>query len=130
MMKSKKIATAFIFVLMAAVSAAGQSSGQKEQIHIADAAVARRQAYVRFIEARRLKGEIQRLRNTARLLDEAIKAYKETIQLDPAAADPHVDLGELYFFFQARRDLAEAEARQALKLDADCVDAHLLLARL
>src|SRR5262249_53882831 len=91
---------------------------------------ARRQAYVRFIEARRLKGEIQRLRNPARLLDEAIKAYKETIQLDPAAADPHVDLGELYFFVQSRRDLAEAEAREALKLDPDCVDAHLLLARL
>jgi tetratricopeptide (TPR) repeat protein len=124
MMKSKKIAAAFIFVVFAAVSAVGQAPpGQSD-------AAARRQAYVRFIDARRLKGEIQRLRNTARLLDDAIKAYKETIQLDPAAADPHVDLGELYFFFQARRDLAEAEAREALKLDPDCADAHLLLARL
>src|SRR5262249_58459637 len=79
---------------------------------------------------RRLRGEIQRLPNSARLLDEAIKAYKEAIQLDPAAADPHVDLGELYFFFQRRRDLAEAEAREALRLDPDCADAHLLLARL
>ncbi|HEX5085044.1 MAG TPA: tetratricopeptide repeat protein [Blastocatellia bacterium] len=129
-MKSKKIAAALIFVLSAVASAAGQSSGQKEQTQGADAAAARRQAYVRFIEARRLKGEFQRLRNTARLLDEAIKAYKETIQLDPAAADPHVDLGELYFFFQDRRDLAEAEAREALKLDPDCAEAHLLLARL
>src|SRR5215813_7816587 len=103
--------------------------GQKGQKETSDAA-ARRQAYVRFIEARRLRGESQRLRNSARWIDEAVKAYKETIQLDPAAADPHVDLGELYFFFQARRDLAEAEAREALRLDPDCADAHLLLARL
>src|SRR5687767_13181006 len=139
MMKSKKMAAALLFIALTAVSAAGQPqqeqnppaqqapAGQKKET--SDAA-ARRQAYVRFIEARRLKGEIQRLRNTARLLDEAIKAYKETIQLDPTAADPHVDLGELYFFFQARRDLAEAEAREALKLDPDCAEAHLLLARL
>ncbi|HEY8461460.1 MAG TPA: tetratricopeptide repeat protein, partial [Blastocatellia bacterium] len=126
MMKSKNIAVAFFLLMSAAVSAAGQTPERKE---IPDAA-ARRKAYVRFIEARRLKSEIQRLRNTSRLLDEAIKAYKETIQLDPTAADPHVDLGELYFFFQERRDLAEAEALEALKLDPACVDAHLLLARL
>jgi tetratricopeptide (TPR) repeat protein len=146
MMKSKKIGAALLLIVLAAVSAAGRPqqgqnpsvqpppataseapAGQKKEDSVTSA---RRQAHVRFIEARRLKGEIQRLRNTARLLDEAINAYKETIKLDPAAADPHVDLGELYFFFQARRDLAEAEAREALKLDPNCVDAHLLLARL
>ena len=145
-MKSKKMGAAILFIVLAAVSASGrprqsqernpatqsppsaQSTGQQKET--SDGA-ARRQAYLRFIEARRLRGEIQRLRNSARLLDEAIKAYKEAIQLDPAAADPHVDLGELYFFFfQGRRDLAEAEAREALRLDPDCVDAHLLLARL
>jgi tetratricopeptide (TPR) repeat protein len=89
----------------------------------------RQQAYLRFIEAQRLKGEVQRLRN-ARLLDDAIKAYRETIQLDPTAAEPHVDLGELYFFFQSRRDLAEREALEAVKLDPNCAGAHLLLARL
>src|SRR5215470_20017151 len=153
MMKSKKMGAAVLFVVLAAVSASARpSQGQEQnpatqqsppvappvapsspasgqQKGTSDAA-ARRQAYVRFIEARRMKSEIQRLRNSARLLDDAIKAYKETIQLDPAAADPHVDLGELYFFFQARRDLAEAEAREALRLDPDCADAHLLLARL
>ncbi len=90
---------------------------------------ARQQAYLRFIEAQRLKGEARRLGN-ARLLDEAIKAYQETIQLDPAAAEPRVDLGELYFFFQSRRDLAEREGREAVKLDPKCASAHLLLARL
>jgi tetratricopeptide (TPR) repeat protein len=89
----------------------------------------RQKAYLRFIEAQRLKGEAMRLRN-ARLLDDAIKAYKETIQLDPAAAEPHVDLGELYFFFQNRRDLAEEEGLEAVKLDPNCLGAHLLLARL
>jgi tetratricopeptide (TPR) repeat protein len=90
---------------------------------------ARRQAYQRYIEAQRLKGEAQRTRN-ARLLEEAIKAYKETIALDPSAAEPHVDLGELYFFFQSRRDLAQAEAAEAVRLDPKSVGAHLLLGRL
>ena len=90
----------------------------------------RRKAYIRFIEAQRLKGEIQRLRSASRLLDEAIRTYKETIQLDPTAAEPHVDLGELYFYFQSRRDLAETEAMEALRLDPKCLGAHLLLARL
>jgi tetratricopeptide (TPR) repeat protein len=136
---------AIFFIVLVAVSAAGRPRQGQEQSPAAQApppapstgqqketpdAAARRQAYARFIEARRLKGEIQRLRNSARLLDEAIKAYKDAIQLDPAAADPHVDLGELYFFFQKRRDLAEAEAREALRLDPNCADAHLLLARL
>jgi tetratricopeptide (TPR) repeat protein len=146
MMKSKKMGAAILFIVLAAISAAGRpqqsqerdpvtqgtpsapSTGQEKET--SDAA-SRQQAYLRFIEARRLRGEIQRQRNSGRLLDEAVKAYKEAIQLDPAAADPHVDLGELYFFFfKDRRDLAEAEAREALRLDPDCVDAHLLLARL
>ena len=104
-----------------------QSTGLQQQAPDADS---RRKAYVRFIEAQRLKGELQRLRNAARLFDEAIKAYKETIQLDPSAAEPHVDLGELYFFFQSSRDLAEAEAQEALRLDPKCLGAHLLLARI
>jgi len=146
-MKSKKLGAAVFFVALSAAAATGrQSQGQNPasqsspsapptalapgaQPKVPDAR-ARRQAYVRFIEAQRLKGEIQRMRNTARLLDEAIKAYKETIQLDPSAAEPHVDLGELYFFFQSRRDLAQGEAEEALRLDPNCVGARLLLARL
>jgi tetratricopeptide (TPR) repeat protein len=149
MMKSKKSSAAILFIVLFVIVATGQPlRGQErnpapqssppaplstqltgQQKEATDAA-SRRKAYVRFIEAQRLKGEIQRLRNSGRLLDEAIKAYKETIQLDPTAADPHVDLGELYFFAQRRRDLAEAEALEALRLDPNCVDAHLLLARL
>src|SRR5262249_24862462 len=88
-MTSKKMYAAILFIVLAVVSAAGgprQSQGRSpatqsppsalssgQQKETSDGA-ARRQAYVRFIEARRLRGEIQRLRNSARLLDEAIKA--------------------------------------------------------
>ncbi len=89
----------------------------------------RRQAYQRFVEAQRIKGEALRTRN-ARLLEDAVKIYKEIIQLDPAAAEPRVDLGEIYFFYQSRRDLARAEALEAVRLDPNCTSGHLLLARL
>jgi tetratricopeptide (TPR) repeat protein len=147
MMKPKKSGAAILLVVLTAIAAAGQPREGKEQNFQSSQSApppaqapgaqkappdesARRQAYLRFIEAQRLKGEVQRVRSAARLLDEAIKAYKETIQLDPTAAEPHVDLGELYFFMQSRRDMAEAEAREALRLDPKCLGAHLLLARL
>jgi tetratricopeptide (TPR) repeat protein len=154
-MKEKRLMAAFILVALFCVAASGEamiivsSQTKPEQNPVAESspgsapttsstsgqtppktsdARARQQAYLRFIEAQRLKGEAQRLRN-ARLLDEAIRAYKETIQLDPSAAEPHVDLGELYFFFQSRRDLAEQEAQEAIRLDPNCAGAYLLLAR-
>jgi tetratricopeptide (TPR) repeat protein len=89
----------------------------------------RQQAYLRFIEAQRLRGEAQRSQN-ARRLSEAIEAYQEAIRLDPTASEPHVDLGELYFFYQSRLDLAEREGQEAVKLDPQNVSGHLLLARL
>jgi tetratricopeptide (TPR) repeat protein len=89
----------------------------------------RKTAYLRYLEAQRLKGQAQRLRSS-RLFDEAIKAFKDTIQLDPLSAEPHVDLGELYFFYLSRRDLAEQEGLEAIRLDPKNVGAHLLLGRL
>jgi len=83
---------------------------------------ARRQAYLRFLEA-------QRLKNTRRV-DEAIEAYKDTIRLDPTAAAPHADLGELYFFLKSRREEAEREGLEAVRLDPESLDGHRLLARL
>jgi len=88
----------------------------------------RRQAYLRYLEAQRLKGEGDRLRSK-RLQEDAIRAYKETIQLDPSAAEPHVDLGGLYFL-QSQLELAEREALEAIRLDPKSVGGHLLLARL
>src|SRR5215813_4408131 len=95
MTKSKKLGAAILFIVLAVVSASGRprqsqernpatqsppsdpltiqkegqegEKGQKGRKETSDA-VARRQAYLRFIEARRLSGEIQRLRNSARLL--------------------------------------------------------------
>ncbi|MEP7340630.1 MAG: tetratricopeptide repeat protein [Acidobacteriota bacterium] len=89
----------------------------------------RQQAYLRFIEAQRLKGDIQRTRSR-QLVEDAIKAYKDTIQLDPAAAEPHIDLGELYFFYLSQRPLAEREGQEAVRLDSNSIGGHLLLARL
>jgi tetratricopeptide (TPR) repeat protein len=86
-------------------------------------------AHLRYLEAQRLKGQAQRLRSS-RYFDEAIKAFKDTIQLDPLSAEPHVDLGELYFFYLSRRDLAEQEGLEAIRLDPKNIGGHLLLARL
>jgi tetratricopeptide (TPR) repeat protein len=82
-----------------------------------------RQAYLRYIEAQRLK--------TTRppRINEAIAAFKEVIQLDPTACEPHADLGEMYFY-QSRRDAAEKEGLEAIRLDPDCLSGHKLLARL
>jgi tetratricopeptide (TPR) repeat protein len=90
---------------------------------------ARISAHLRYLEAQRLKGQAQRLRSS-RHFDEAIKAFKDTIQLDPFSAEPHVDLGELYFFYLSRRDLAEQEGLEAIRLDPKNVGGFLLLARL
>lgn len=89
----------------------------------------RQQAYLKFIEARRLKGEAQRI-NSRSILEEAIRAFRETIQLDPNAAEPHVDLGEIYFFFLNQPTQAEREAQEAIRLDPKNVNGHLLMARL
>lgn len=89
----------------------------------------RMQAYLLYLEAQRLKGEAQQQRS-ARLLEGAISKLRETIKLDPLSAEPHVDLGELYFFYLSRRDLAEFEALEAVRLEPGNANAHLLLARL
>jgi tetratricopeptide (TPR) repeat protein len=130
MMRITKWGAAVIFAVLLNAAANGEALARqsKPESQAVDAR-AREQAYLRFIEARRLKAEVQRL-SSARLLEEAIEAYKETIRLDPTAAEPRVDLGELYFFFRSRRDLAELEAQEAIKLDPNCMGAHLLLARL
>jgi tetratricopeptide (TPR) repeat protein len=88
----------------------------------------RQQAYLHYLEAQRLKGEIHRVKSR-RLLEDAIKAYTETIRLDPEAADPHVDLGELYLLYMDRRELAEKEALEAIRLSPNDVGGHLLLGR-
>lgn len=90
----------------------------------------RQQAYLKFIEAQRLRGDAQNTRTNRQLLDEAVKAYKETIQLDPTASEPHIALGELYFFLLSQRVAAEREGQEAVRLDPKSTGAHLLLARL
>ncbi|MGH9801931.1 MAG: tetratricopeptide repeat protein, partial [Blastocatellia bacterium] len=89
----------------------------------------RQQAYLKFIEARRLRGEAQRI-NSRTILEDAIRAFRETIQLDTAAAEPHVDLGEIYFFHLNQQNLAAREAQEAIRLEPKSLNANLLMARL
>lgn len=83
----------------------------------------RKQAYLRYIEAQRMKSA-----RTTKLGD-LVTIYKEIIQLDPTAADPHADLSEVYLYLR-QTDAMEREAKEAIRLDPDCLNGHRWLARL
>lgn len=99
------------------------------QVDAATMSKRRQEAYFKYFEAQRLKGEAQRTRSR-QLIEESIRALQETTQLDPTAAEPHVDLGELHFFYLSQNLQAEREAQEAIRLDPSGVNGHLLLARL
>lgn len=96
----------------------------QQRLETADAKQNRKQAYLRYIEAQRMKS----LRTTK--VSDLITIYKEIIQLDPTAAEPHADLGELYAFYMRQLEAGEREGREAIRLDPDCLNGHRLLARL
>src|SRR5262245_3411605 len=102
---------------VSSASSPGVVSQQAPQVSDA----ARRKAYTKFLEAQNLRAN--------KKVAEAIDAYREAIRLDPQSAEPHVDLGELYFF-QSQPDLAEKEGLEAVKLDPKSIGARVLLARL
>lgn len=113
-----------IFLLIVASMLAIQAVAKPQQAPSPEVKKNRKQAYLRYMEVQRLKS----LRTTKPL--ELISAYKEIIQLDPTAADPHADLGEVYFFNLNDFDAAEREGQEAIKLDRDCLNGQKLLARL
>ncbi|HEX4951722.1 MAG TPA: tetratricopeptide repeat protein [Blastocatellia bacterium] len=83
----------------------------------------RKQAYLRYIEAQRMKAS-----RTTKPSD-LVTIYKEIIQLDPAAADPHADLAEVYLR-SGQMEAAEREAKEAIRLDRDCLSGHKVLSLL
>lgn len=85
---------------------------------------AKKRAYLRYMEAHQL------LAQRPPAIREAIAALREVIRLDPTAAEPHADLGEVYLFYTQRLDDAEREGLEAIKLDPDSLNGHKLLARL
>jgi len=85
--------------------------------------------WLKYIEAQGLAAEGLESGNSQKL-EEAILALRETIRLDPTAAEPHVDLGNLYLFGKGELDRAASEAREAIRLSPDNVGGHLLLGRL
>jgi tetratricopeptide (TPR) repeat protein len=60
---------------------------------------------------------------------EAIRAYERAIELEPAFADAHCNLGTVYYN-QGRRALARACYERTLELEAEHVEAHFNLANL
>lgn len=96
---------------------------QQPPVESAEAKQNRRQAYFRYLEAQRMKA-VRQPRWT-----DLITIYKEIIQLDPMAADPHADLGEIYFYSN-QPAAAERECREAIRLDPDSLNGHKWLARL
>lgn len=82
----------------------------------------KRQAYLKYLEAHELLEE--------RKIEDAIKAFRDVIRLDPEAAEPHAALGEVFLFYVNRLEDAEREGRLAVRLDADSLNGHRLLARL
>lgn len=84
----------------------------------------RRAAYLKYIEIQRMKASPD-----TKVVD-LMNALREAIQLDPQAADPHADLGEIYFFNLRQPDRAEKEALEAIRLDPDCFEGRKLLARI
>jgi tetratricopeptide (TPR) repeat protein len=83
-----------------------------------------------------LRGRAQREKSSPENLKSAVEFYKQASALDPSYALPHAELSIIYGLLAAsslvnpREYLpqAEAEARQALALDANLADAHYALA--
>lgn len=92
-------------------------------------AEAGRQVWIRYIEAQALAAEGLESGDSRRI-ELAVEAFRETIRLDPTAAEPHVDLANLYLFARGDLSLAASEAREAIRLSPENVDAHLLMGRL
>jgi len=91
--------------------------------------VAGRQVWRLYLEAQTLAAEGLESGDSRRIA-QAVVALRETIRLDPTAAEPHVDLGNLYLFGNGDLSLAASEAREAIRLSPESVDGHLLLGRL
>lgn len=89
----------------------------------------RTRAWLKYLEAQRLAADgLENGREQS--IDQAIEALRETIRLDPGAAEPHVDLANLYLFGKPDPELAEREAREAIRLDPQNPDGYLVLGRL
>lgn len=100
------------------------SVAEAQKVESPEARQNRKQAYLRYIEAQRMKAA----RTTK--VNDLITIYREIIQLDPTAAEPHAELGELYAFYLGQLEAGEREGREAVRLDPDCFSGQRLLARL
>lgn len=118
-----------LVVIIIPLLAAGRVDAQQGVRGSAGSGGTEQAAWLRYIEAQRLAAEGFE-REDSRLLDRAIGAFRETIRLDPSAAAPRIDLGNLYLFALTEPELAEKEAWEAIRLAPENPEGHLILARL
>src|SRR5882724_7902712 len=105
-----------ILILMFAIGAFAQdkSTGKAQGDKQGDK---KQQAMLKFLEAQRLAQDGD---------PKALDLLKEVIALDPSDAQPHVELGKIYFQNRNFQE-AEKEAKEALRLEKDNIDSHRLL---
>jgi TolB-like protein/DNA-binding winged helix-turn-helix (wHTH) protein/Tfp pilus assembly protein PilF len=83
-----------------------------------------------------LRGRAQREKGSPENLKRAVELFKSAISIDPSYALPHAELSIIYGLLTSSnllnpkeyRPQAQAEARQALALDANLADAHYAMA--
>jgi tetratricopeptide (TPR) repeat protein len=116
----RSVVVAFALALLCTGLKAAPVAGLAAQDNKDTPADKRAQAAKKYLEAKRLED--------ANNIPAAVAAYKEAVALDPASVDLRVTLGSLYLKNRNTID-AEAQAREALKIAADNVQVHKLLAR-
>jgi TolB-like protein/Flp pilus assembly protein TadD len=119
-----EIALRIVEALRAKVSSA-------EVARVQNAPTKSSEAYRRFVEARSMYTDYQKLRPD---LDKAERLYQEAVALDPNFALAYAHLSQLenvYFSMYdqtaERREKARAAAREALRLQPDLPEAHVAL---
>jgi tetratricopeptide (TPR) repeat protein len=120
MVRSAVVALALVVAPFSASLKAAPAAGFAAQDNKDTQAEKRAQAAKKYLEAKRLED--------AGNLSAAVAAYKEAVALDPSSVDLRVTLASLYLKNRNTID-AEAQAREALKIAADNVQVHKLLAR-
>src|SRR5689334_21274417 len=120
MVRSAVLALAFAVAPLSASLKAAPAAGIAAQDNKDAQTDKRAQAAKKYLEAKRLEDSGN--------IPAAVAAYKEAVTLDPASVDLRLTLGSLYLKNRNTID-AEAQAREAIKIAADNVQVHKLLAR-
>ena len=106
-----------MFAVGSAIAQPKSTGGQGDKKQTASQGDKKQQAMLKFLEAQRLAQDGD---------PKALDLLKEVVALDPTDAQPHVELGKIYFQNRNFQE-AEKEAKEALRLEKDNIDSHRLL---